>query len=159
MNAIIKDGNWIQKRRWNKPMATIFIAASLSVVAAQSTPAAPAGAALPDGPGKSIVQRSCNACHALGVITSKRASPDQWSQVVNEMVSRGADLSDDEIDTLIQYLSTNFGPAEPKSEHSAPSGTATQPSPRGTAIQPGTSGAAPHVSAQPTQNRDKAGTQ
>ena len=55
---------------------------------------------LPPGKGKAIVQRTCSHCHALKVVTSKRATKDQWSALVDQMVSRGADLSDDEIDTL-----------------------------------------------------------
>lgn len=70
-----------------------------------------AGPDLPPGDGKAIVQRACVGCHALKVVTSKRATPEEWSTVVNQMVSRGADVEDDEIETLIAYLSKNFPPA------------------------------------------------
>ena len=66
--------------------------------------------ALPPGKGKAIVARACKNCHALKVVTSKRATKEQWSAVVDQMVSRGADLSDDEIDTVVNYLAKNFGP-------------------------------------------------
>jgi competence ComEA-like helix-hairpin-helix protein len=109
---------------------TLSIAASLCSAAAQSTTPPPAAAPLPNGPGKAIVQRACVACHTLGVITSKRTTPDGWSQVVNEMVSRGADLSDDEIDTLTRYLSASFGPVESKiGSDRAQEAAATPPSP------------------------------
>jgi competence protein ComEA len=74
----------------------IWLAASLS------------GPDLPPGDGKVIVQRACVGCHALKVVTSKRATPQQWSTVVDQMVSRGADVDDDEIETLVAYLSKNF---------------------------------------------------
>jgi competence protein ComEA len=67
--------------------------------------------ALPPGKGKPIVQRACGGCHALKVVTSKRATEEQWSATVDQMVSRGADLSDEEIETVIAYLSKNFGPS------------------------------------------------
>lgn len=86
---------------------------------AQATPPAPAGNALPDGPGKPIVERACVGCHSLKVIVSKKASRDDWSKVVNEMVTRGADLSDDEIDKVVEYLSTNFKPDNAKIEQPA----------------------------------------
>jgi competence ComEA-like helix-hairpin-helix protein len=89
------------------------------------SPAPSATGTLPDGPGKEIAQRACTTCHSLSVITSRRASSDEWSKTVTEMVTRGADLSDDEIDRVIQYLSTNFAPA--KSEP-ASAGAASQPS-------------------------------
>lgn len=71
----------------------------------------PAEASLPDGPGKAIVLRACVQCHALKVVTSKRASADNWATTVNNMVNRGAVLSDDEMDEVIDYLSRNFKPA------------------------------------------------
>ena len=53
-------------------------------------------------------------CHALTVVTSKHSSHKEWDQVVNQMVSRGADLTDEEIDTVIEYLSKNYGPLDQK---------------------------------------------
>jgi competence ComEA-like helix-hairpin-helix protein len=66
---------------------------------------------LPPGEGQAIVQQKCASCHALKVVTGKRASRQQWSTVVDQMLTRGADVSDDEIDTLLDYLAKNFGPA------------------------------------------------
>jgi len=64
---------------------------------------------LPPGKGKAIVQRDCAGCHALKVVTSKRASKEQWSALVDQMVSRGADVPDEEIETVVEYLAKNFG--------------------------------------------------
>src|ERR1043165_8085781 len=64
--------------------------------------------ALPPGKGKAIVARTCVNCHALKVVTSKRATKEQWSTLVDQMVSRGADLSDEEIEVVVNYLSKNF---------------------------------------------------
>ena len=61
-------------------------------------------------------------CHALSVVTSKHSSHSEWDQVVNQMVSRGADLSDEEIDTVIEYLSKNYGPLDQKGAPSTSSG-------------------------------------
>jgi mono/diheme cytochrome c family protein len=69
-------------------------------------------ASLPPGKGKAIVQRDCKGCHTLKVITSKRASREQWSTVVDQMVSRGADVPDEEIETVVDYLAKNFGAAK-----------------------------------------------
>jgi competence ComEA-like helix-hairpin-helix protein len=107
---------------------SILMTASLCSAVAQSNPPAAPGTPLPDGPGKPVIQRACVSCHSTAVITSKRASTDGWTQIVNEMVSRGADLSDDEIDLLVKYLSTNFGPSVPKSDHPASTGATSQPS-------------------------------
>jgi competence ComEA-like helix-hairpin-helix protein len=39
---------------------------------------------------------------------------ERWGSVVDDMVSRGAVGTDDEIDQAIAYLTANFGPAAPK---------------------------------------------
>jgi polyhydroxyalkanoate synthesis regulator phasin len=85
---------------------------------AQATPPASPNNALPDGPGKPIVVRACVGCHSLKVVVSQKATREDWSKIVNEMVTRGADLSDDEIDKVIEYLSTNFKPDDAKIEQS-----------------------------------------
>jgi competence protein ComEA len=73
---------------------------------------------LPPGSGKEIVERACVGCHTLKVVTSKRATREQWSTLVNQMLSRGADVDDEEIDTLVAYLSKNFPPAT-KTDHAS----------------------------------------
>jgi competence ComEA-like helix-hairpin-helix protein len=64
---------------------------------------------LPPGKGQEIVQQQCVGCHALKVVTSKRASKEQWSALVDQMISRGADVPDEEIENVVNYLSKNFG--------------------------------------------------
>jgi competence protein ComEA len=112
-------------------LVAVFLAVGLSSAYAQTAPPA---AAMPDGAGKPIVQRACSACHALTVVTSKHASQKEWDQVVNQMVSRGADLTDDEIDTVIAYLAKNYGPLD---QQTAPSTDAATP-PSDTAAPPAT---------------------
>ena len=112
-------------------LVAVFLAVGLGSGYAQTAPPA---AAMPDGAGKPIVQRACSACHALTVVTSKHASQKEWDQVVNQMVSRGADLTDDEIDTVIAYLAKNYGPLDQKA---APSTDAATP-PSDTAAPPAT---------------------
>jgi competence ComEA-like helix-hairpin-helix protein len=64
---------------------------------------------LPPGPGKEIVQQDCAKCHALKVVTSKRASRQQWSAVIDQMITRGADIADEDVETVVDYLAKNFG--------------------------------------------------
>jgi competence ComEA-like helix-hairpin-helix protein len=67
---------------------------------------------LPPGKGRSIVQHHCSGCHALRVVTGKRASKQQWSALVDQMITRGAEVEDEDIDTVVEYLAKNFGPAK-----------------------------------------------
>jgi competence ComEA-like helix-hairpin-helix protein len=64
---------------------------------------------LPAGKGQEIVQQNCAGCHVLKVVTSKRASKQQWSALVDQMISRGAEVPDEEIETVVDYLAKNFG--------------------------------------------------
>jgi len=89
-------------------------------MAQQATPAAPAAPAaatgvdaqgMPAGPGREAVERSCTACHGLDTVQGNRGTVDDWTQTVNLMVSRGADLTDKEIPVVIQYLAKSFPPA------------------------------------------------
>jgi competence ComEA-like helix-hairpin-helix protein len=82
-----------------------------------------------DAVGKAAVQKMCVGCHSINVVTSKRATPDQWSAVVQQMVSRGAEGSDEQIDTVVRYLSDNYGPQSPRAEAwAAPSPQTLSPS-------------------------------
>ena len=67
---------------------------------------------LPDGKGKELVERECTKCHGLEGITGARNSKDRWSSIVDDMVSRGASGTDQEIEQIIDYLSTHFAPAK-----------------------------------------------
>jgi competence protein ComEA len=71
----------------------------------------PAGAQsdLPEGRGKELVLRECTKCHGLEGITRARMTKDRWDEVVDDMVSRGAGGTEEEIDQMIAYLAVNFG--------------------------------------------------
>jgi competence protein ComEA len=65
---------------------------------------------LPDGAGKDVVQRVCGACHAPELVIGKTNTRDGWTQVVSEMISRGAQGSEEDFGTVVDYLTTNFPP-------------------------------------------------
>lgn len=72
---------------------------------------APAGAptTLPEGEGKAVVERMCGTgCHTVGVFTHLRLTEDGWTQVVDDMVVRGAKGTEEEIRLAIRYLSRHF---------------------------------------------------
>jgi competence protein ComEA len=66
--------------------------------------------ALPDGAGKAVTERMCKGCHGLDNVVRARFTEDKWAEVVDDMVSRGAKGTDDEVDQVIKYLSAHFGP-------------------------------------------------
>ncbi|MGY8813817.1 MAG: c-type cytochrome [Gammaproteobacteria bacterium] len=64
---------------------------------------------LPDGEGRDIVEDVCSSCHSLLNITDSKRTPAQWQYVVSQMISQGAPLEEYEIETVVSYLSKNFG--------------------------------------------------
>jgi competence ComEA-like helix-hairpin-helix protein len=64
---------------------------------------------LPDGKGKDLVDDRCSSCHGLDLLLAEHDSKAQWSQIVNEMVSRGATGTPEELATIVDYLAANFG--------------------------------------------------
>ncbi len=86
-------------------------AAALAIAAA--VPARAQGAppaALPPGDGRDMLATACSQCHNLNVIGSMREGPEGWKRHVYNMVTRGAQLTAREADTVIAYLAVNFGP-------------------------------------------------
>jgi competence protein ComEA len=66
---------------------------------------------LPEGPGKETMIRICGGCHGAEIVLGKRLDRDGWSQIVVNMIQRGAQGSDDEFSDIVDYL-TNTVSAE-----------------------------------------------
>jgi mono/diheme cytochrome c family protein len=67
----------------------------------------------PAGVGRDIIAVACTQCHRAGPITQLRMGEEAWRQQVYNMVLRGAQIGPDEIDDVVKYLATNFGPGVP----------------------------------------------
>lgn len=64
---------------------------------------------LPDGAGKAVVTKVCLECHAISDVTRHRKTRREWVRVLGSMIDNGADLSDQNFETVLPYLSGNFG--------------------------------------------------
>ncbi len=106
------------------------LVASFSGIHVQTTPNKSDSESLPEAPGKAVIIRACLPCHNVKVTTAKRStgSAEEWTQVVDKMMSQGAELSDDDIDLVVKYLATYYGPTSAKSKNAASSETAGTPS-------------------------------
>jgi cytochrome c5 len=99
---------------WKKITPRITLVLLLLLLIALEAPAqgqgAEASVALPEGPGKELVAASCSRCHAIDVVTSRKKSRSQWESTINDMISRGAQISGDETRSIAQYLGEHFNP-------------------------------------------------
>ena len=90
-----------------------FIVASacallLGGVAGSSAPTLTAQSVLPEAPGRETTLKVCGNCHGADTVASVRLAPDGWRELIARMVAAGAQGSDQELETVLQYLSTQF---------------------------------------------------
>jgi competence protein ComEA len=64
---------------------------------------------LPEGKGKDVVEQVCGACHGVDLVSSRRATKEGWGYIVDDMVSRGASATNEQIQTINVYLAKNLG--------------------------------------------------
>ena len=95
-------------------LSLVAALAQAALVFAQAPPrpnASRGPAQLPDAPGREVVQKVCGStCHPPNVLITSGRTRDQWTAVVNSMVSRGAKANEAELGQIIGYLTTNVGP-------------------------------------------------
>jgi alcohol dehydrogenase (cytochrome c) len=74
--------------------------------------------------GALAVQRICGACHMPGAFDALRYDRNRWKEIVEDMLSRGAQGTDREIVMVIDYLAAQHGPAAvpPASSGEKPAG-------------------------------------
>src|SRR5438876_7894530 len=97
-------------RLGRKRLAVLYGFAALHLAASAPLNAQPAAGALPPGEGRDLLATACTQCHGLGTIMAMRDGPGGWKPLVYNMVLRGAPLTGPETETVIQYLTANFGP-------------------------------------------------
>lgn len=68
-----------------------------------------AQADLPAGPARDTVKKICGNCHEIDTVISSRRTKIGWQQITDDMISRGAEGSDEDMAAVIAYLTTWFG--------------------------------------------------
>ena len=79
---------------------------------------------LPEGPGKEITERTCANCHSTDVWVKQRHTREKWSSIIDNMVSKGMEASDDDLAVINDYLALKLGPNSPAA---MPATTPTSP--------------------------------
>jgi len=127
-------------------MNAIPVAATRPAAAQDAGQAAPPPAAatapkpveLPEGDGKPIATQYCQMCHKLTNLTKAHKNLDDWTDTIHTMIDRGADIPDDKIDTLAQYLAKNFGPKDAAAAANTPAAAPATQAPSTDAGAPST---------------------
>ena len=63
---------------------------------------------LPDGPGKVATIRVCGKCHSPERAASLHQRRSAWEDTIVKMVKLGAQGSDEELEAILNYLSSHF---------------------------------------------------
>src|SRR5262249_25101260 len=90
-------------------LLSLLVTFSGPAARAQSPQASKWIAQLPEAPAKGIIVAKCQVCHSLQRVVVSHRRADEWKDLVDTMVSRGAALTPDEIPVVADYLSANFG--------------------------------------------------
>ncbi len=57
-----------------------------------------------DAEAEALIGQACVTCHALDTVNEARFSPDRWRVVTVDMRERGAKLTDEELERLVEWL-------------------------------------------------------
>jgi cytochrome c2 len=57
-----------------------------------------------DAEAQALLGRACTSCHVLDRVNDARYSPDRWRVVAVDMRERGAAITDEELERLVEWL-------------------------------------------------------
>ena len=57
-----------------------------------------------DSEAQALVARACTSCHSVDRVNDARFSPDRWRVVTVDMRERGAKVTDEELERLVEWL-------------------------------------------------------
>ncbi len=89
-------------------LAVVGLAA---IVAAQDDDTAIVAALAPRA--ESLLVARCSVCHSENLITQQRLPRARWEATVEKMKHWGAEISQDEAELLVRYLSARYHPGAP----------------------------------------------
>jgi competence protein ComEA len=59
--------------------------------------------------GKALLDRLCTKCHNLTATLRQHNSRERWGEIVDDMVAKGMEAKDAEIERVIEYLAATQG--------------------------------------------------
>lgn len=99
----------MSKRRGTPGFKLVAIVLVLGVASLGSQPATTQTGGLPNGKSAELVQMKCLLCHEADLIIEQRLSRSGWVREVDKMIRWGAEVSDADKESVIDYLAANFG--------------------------------------------------
>ena len=75
---------------------------------------------LPGGDGKDTTRKVCGKCHSTDVWVKQRHTAEKWSQIIDNMTTKGMEASDDDLATVNDYLGKYLAPPPKDAPSPAP---------------------------------------
>ena len=72
-------------------------------------PAQSQSESMPAGEGSALVSGVCSGCHSVDMVLAQSKSRREWESTVQDMVSRGAQISSEERGAIVSYLAEHYG--------------------------------------------------
>ncbi len=88
-------------------LTAFFLAAACGLLFSVAWPVL-AQSPLPEGPGREATVKICGQCHAAETVASVRLTRDGWQATIAAMVQQGAKASEQELETILEYVATHF---------------------------------------------------
>lgn len=86
----------------------IWILNRSAIVSVLAVTATPLYGSLPEGPGKHETEQLCQGCHDIAQSVSLRQDRNGWGATLMKMVGLGVKATDQELQTILAYLSEHF---------------------------------------------------
>jgi cytochrome c5 len=99
------------KTKWILVVAILAMLALLVVAcsSSSSTSSSSSSSTTPGAlDGKALLQARCTSCHGLDQATSGHGDATQWKRQVDRMINRGAVLTADEEQAVVNYLAQTY---------------------------------------------------
>ena len=113
LGSRIGDGGCMMDRKRTLVVSFAIGLSGLAFVApAQERDLTDASAALARR-GEGLIVARCAVCHSLDLISQQRLPRDRWLATVDKMKHWGAEISEEEADLLVRYLSARYHPGAP----------------------------------------------
>jgi mono/diheme cytochrome c family protein len=89
----------------------VIVCLAVACGGAQEEPTAPpAEEPAGDLSGEELLEARCTQCHGLDPVEAASKTEAEWEDTVERMIGKGAELTDAEAQTLVQYLAETYGP-------------------------------------------------
>ena len=59
--------------------------------------------------GEKLARVRCAVCHGFDRVEDEEASAEEWEEIVDEMIEKGAILNEEERDAVVTYLAETYG--------------------------------------------------